>query len=202
MDPIDWSVVWLIRFKDIAKNPSDYDVWFDYLRLMESEKNSEQIREVYERAIANIPPSTVNNSKTSCNWNYTRQIERSWWGGGGSGGQPSACSQHPTQLATDESVSITLLFLLETLMWNTAFSLLKPTHIRRPYISPFTTNFETHAIIIIIIIVYLSWFVKFVVVVKYRNCLQFEPVEKCFVLIVKQLNFVLIEWQQITGAKK
>ena len=37
----------------------NYDAWFDYLRLLEADGNMEQIRETYERAIANIPPSKV-----------------------------------------------------------------------------------------------------------------------------------------------
>ena len=40
-------------------NPMNYDAWFDYLRLMEADGNMEQIRETYERAIANVPPSKV-----------------------------------------------------------------------------------------------------------------------------------------------
>ena len=38
-------------------NPNNYDAWFDYLRLMESEADPDAVREVYERAIANIPPA-------------------------------------------------------------------------------------------------------------------------------------------------
>lgn len=37
----------------------NYDAWFDYLRLLESDENLEQVRETYERAIANIPPIQV-----------------------------------------------------------------------------------------------------------------------------------------------
>lgn len=40
-------------------NPNNYDAWFDYLRLVESEGNLEVIRETYERAIANVPPTKV-----------------------------------------------------------------------------------------------------------------------------------------------
>lgn len=43
--------------QEIAENPTNYDAWFDYLRLIESEGNAETIRETYERAIANVPPS-------------------------------------------------------------------------------------------------------------------------------------------------
>ncbi len=37
----------------------NYDAWFDYLEIVESDGNMEEIRDVYERAIANIPPSKV-----------------------------------------------------------------------------------------------------------------------------------------------
>lgn len=41
----------------IEEDPLDYDVWFDYVRLLEAEEplDLDAIREVYERAIANIP---------------------------------------------------------------------------------------------------------------------------------------------------
>lgn len=37
-------------------NPHNYDAWFDYLRLVESDADPDTVREVYERAIANTPP--------------------------------------------------------------------------------------------------------------------------------------------------
>lgn len=37
-------------------NPHNYDAWFDYLRLVEHDADAETVREVYERAIANVPP--------------------------------------------------------------------------------------------------------------------------------------------------
>lgn len=37
-------------------NPHNYDAWFDYLRLVESDAEADAVRDVYERAIANIPP--------------------------------------------------------------------------------------------------------------------------------------------------
>lgn len=37
-------------------NPHNYDAWFDYLRLVESDADPDAVREVYERAIANVPP--------------------------------------------------------------------------------------------------------------------------------------------------
>ncbi|KAK6618082.1 hypothetical protein RUM44_002524 [Polyplax serrata] len=43
--------------EEVKQNPSNYDAWFDYLRLIESEGNTEVIRDSYERAIANVPPS-------------------------------------------------------------------------------------------------------------------------------------------------
>uniref|UniRef100_A0A0G4FV76 Suppressor of forked domain-containing protein n=1 Tax=Chromera velia CCMP2878 TaxID=1169474 RepID=A0A0G4FV76_9ALVE len=41
---------------ELKKDPRSYDTWFDYIRLEESAGNLERIREVYERAIANVPP--------------------------------------------------------------------------------------------------------------------------------------------------
>jgi len=43
----------------VKQNPFNYDSWFDYLRLVESDGNADDIREIYERAIANVPPSQV-----------------------------------------------------------------------------------------------------------------------------------------------
>ncbi|XP_056647749.1 protein crooked neck [Diorhabda sublineata] len=43
--------------QEILQNPTNYDAWFDYLRLVEGEGDIETTRETYERAIANIPPS-------------------------------------------------------------------------------------------------------------------------------------------------
>ncbi|XP_076753022.1 pre-mRNA splicing factor crn [Xylocopa sonorina] len=43
--------------QEVKENPSNYDAWFDYLRLVESEGNVDIIRETYERAIANVPPT-------------------------------------------------------------------------------------------------------------------------------------------------
>ncbi|KAF6258280.1 TPR-like protein [Scenedesmus sp. NREL 46B-D3] len=42
--------------QEIAKNPLNYDAWFDYVKLEESTGNHDRIREVYERAVANLPP--------------------------------------------------------------------------------------------------------------------------------------------------
>ncbi|KAJ8887994.1 hypothetical protein PR048_007479 [Dryococelus australis] len=43
--------------EEVKANPTNYDAWFDYLRLVESEGNVDIIRETYERAIANVPPT-------------------------------------------------------------------------------------------------------------------------------------------------
>lgn len=52
--------------EEVKANPSNYDAWFDYLRLVESEGNADIIRETYERAIANVPPTKV------CRYSYTK----------------------------------------------------------------------------------------------------------------------------------
>lgn len=43
--------------EEVKSNPLNYDAWFDYIRLLEADANTEQVRDTYERAIANIPPS-------------------------------------------------------------------------------------------------------------------------------------------------
>lgn len=45
--------------QEIQQNPTNYDAWFDYIRLVEGEGDIEITRETYERAIANVPPSKV-----------------------------------------------------------------------------------------------------------------------------------------------
>ncbi|XP_029449627.1 crooked neck-like protein 1 isoform X2 [Rhinatrema bivittatum] len=42
--------------EEVKANPHNYDAWFDYLRLVESDAEPDAVREVYERAIANMPP--------------------------------------------------------------------------------------------------------------------------------------------------
>lgn len=42
--------------QEIAKNPLNYDNWFDYSRLEESANEIQRAREIYEKAIAQIPP--------------------------------------------------------------------------------------------------------------------------------------------------
>ncbi|KAI8824748.1 hypothetical protein BJ741DRAFT_632745 [Chytriomyces cf. hyalinus JEL632] len=41
--------------EEVSQNSKDYDVWFDYTRLEESTGDFDRIRDVYERAIAEIP---------------------------------------------------------------------------------------------------------------------------------------------------
>lgn len=43
--------------EQIKENPKNYDVWFDYARLEETLGDVEKVRDVYERAIAQIPPT-------------------------------------------------------------------------------------------------------------------------------------------------
>jgi hypothetical protein len=51
----------LYSLQEVKANPNNYDAWFDYLRLVESEGNLDVIRETYERAIANVPPTKVSD---------------------------------------------------------------------------------------------------------------------------------------------
>ncbi|KAL5009397.1 hypothetical protein ScPMuIL_014978 [Solemya velum] len=43
--------------EEVKENPKNYDAWFDYLRLLEEDESIDQVRDTYERAISNIPPS-------------------------------------------------------------------------------------------------------------------------------------------------
>ncbi|KAK3694678.1 hypothetical protein B0T22DRAFT_78380 [Podospora appendiculata] len=43
--------------EQVKENPKNYDVWFDFARLEESGGDADRIREVYERAIAQVPPT-------------------------------------------------------------------------------------------------------------------------------------------------
>ncbi|URD98738.1 HAT (Half-A-TPR) repeat [Musa troglodytarum] len=57
---IEDAIVSKRRFQyeeEVRKNPLNYDCWFDYIRLEESVGNKDMVREVYERAIANVPPA-------------------------------------------------------------------------------------------------------------------------------------------------
>lgn len=44
--------------EDLKQNILDYDTWFDYVRLLETEQDLEVIRDAYEKAIAQVPPIT------------------------------------------------------------------------------------------------------------------------------------------------
>lgn len=46
----------------VKKEPHNYDAWFDYARLMEEDGDVEKTRDVFERAIANVPPVLEKNS--------------------------------------------------------------------------------------------------------------------------------------------
>ena len=48
-----------VCLQEIKANPKNYDAWFDYIRLLEADGDPDQVREVYERAIANVPPTPV-----------------------------------------------------------------------------------------------------------------------------------------------
>lgn len=43
--------------EEVKRSPLNYDAWFDYVRLEESVGDKDRVREVYERAIANVPPA-------------------------------------------------------------------------------------------------------------------------------------------------
>jgi crooked neck len=43
--------------EQVKENPKSYDSWIDYARLEETSQDPERVRDVYERAIAQIPPS-------------------------------------------------------------------------------------------------------------------------------------------------
>ncbi len=43
--------------EEILKDPTNYDAWFDLIRVVETEGDVDVVRETYERAIANVPPS-------------------------------------------------------------------------------------------------------------------------------------------------
>lgn len=44
----------------VAKDPHDYDAWFEFAKLEEETGDEDAVRDVYERAVAQIPPSTNN----------------------------------------------------------------------------------------------------------------------------------------------
>ncbi|OLN92896.1 Pre-mRNA-splicing factor CLF1 [Colletotrichum chlorophyti] len=41
----------------VKENPKNYDTWFDYTRLEETAGDVDRIRDVYERAVAQVPPA-------------------------------------------------------------------------------------------------------------------------------------------------
>jgi len=43
--------------EQVKENSKNYDVWFDYARLEETSGDVDRVRDVYERAIAQIPPT-------------------------------------------------------------------------------------------------------------------------------------------------
>lgn len=45
----------LIYEENLSKDPYDYDTWFDYVRLAENEFTHDEVRDIYERAVANVP---------------------------------------------------------------------------------------------------------------------------------------------------
>lgn len=46
--------------KLVTEDPLNYDNWFDYLKLlMNEEADVEELRDTFERAIANVPPYMV-----------------------------------------------------------------------------------------------------------------------------------------------
>ena len=48
-----------IQYEDQLKDePTNYDIWFDYIRLEEDNGDESKVRDVYERAIAQVPPKS------------------------------------------------------------------------------------------------------------------------------------------------
>ncbi|KAK2063865.1 TPR-like protein [Colletotrichum caudatum] len=41
----------------VKENPKNYDIWFDYTRLEETAGDLDRVRDVYERAFAQVPPA-------------------------------------------------------------------------------------------------------------------------------------------------
>ena len=42
--------------QELKATPTNYDIWFDYLRLEEANGTPSTVRDVYERAVAVLPP--------------------------------------------------------------------------------------------------------------------------------------------------
>lgn len=43
--------------EQVRDNPKNYDAWFDYAGLEEASRDADRVRDVYERAIAQVPPT-------------------------------------------------------------------------------------------------------------------------------------------------
>ncbi|KAF2279460.1 TPR-like protein [Westerdykella ornata] len=43
--------------EQVKENPKNYDAWIDFARLEETSGNTDRVRDVYERAIAQLPPT-------------------------------------------------------------------------------------------------------------------------------------------------
>ncbi|KAL7956994.1 TPR-like protein [Trichoderma compactum] len=43
--------------EQVRENPKNYDAWFDYAGLEEASRDTDRVRDVYERAIAQVPPT-------------------------------------------------------------------------------------------------------------------------------------------------
>jgi crooked neck len=43
--------------EQVKENPKNYDAWFDYAGLEESSRDAGRVRDVYERAVAQVPPT-------------------------------------------------------------------------------------------------------------------------------------------------
>lgn len=43
--------------EQVRENPKNYDAWFDYAGLEESSRDADRVRDVYERAVAQVPPT-------------------------------------------------------------------------------------------------------------------------------------------------
>ncbi|KJZ79121.1 Pre-mRNA-splicing factor clf1 [Hirsutella minnesotensis 3608] len=43
--------------EQVKDNPKNYDAWFDYAALEESSGDADRVRDVYERAVAQVPPT-------------------------------------------------------------------------------------------------------------------------------------------------
>ncbi|XP_013458241.2 crooked neck-like protein 1 [Medicago truncatula] len=54
---LNYSCKIVVFENEVRENPFNYDSWFEYIRLEESVGDKEKTREVYERAISNVPPN-------------------------------------------------------------------------------------------------------------------------------------------------